>query len=102
MGRCCPWSSIARSRLISGERPYELDEAIRRLEAALTDARGDFRVATEIIATTELAYYCGDDPVNLPWLAMGASGLVSVVSHAAASAYAARWNCSPLMVRPGA
>ncbi len=37
----------------------------------------------EIIASTGLAYYSGDDPLNLPWLAMGATGFISVISHLA-------------------
>jgi 4-hydroxy-tetrahydrodipicolinate synthase len=51
---------------------------------AVKDARGDFRTATEIIATTPLAYYCGDDPVNLPFLSIGAVGFVSVIGHVVA------------------
>ena len=31
-----------------------------------------------------LAYYCGDDPVNLPWLSVGAVGFVSVIGHVVA------------------
>jgi 4-hydroxy-tetrahydrodipicolinate synthase len=41
-------------------------------------------VATEIIATTGLAYYSGDDPVNLPLLSIGAVGFVSVIGHVVA------------------
>jgi 4-hydroxy-tetrahydrodipicolinate synthase len=37
-----------------------------------------------VLATTSLAYYSGDDPVNLPWLAVGASGFVSVTGHVVA------------------
>jgi 4-hydroxy-tetrahydrodipicolinate synthase len=48
------------------------------------DARNDLRVGTEAIATTSLAYYSGDDPVNLPWLAVGAVGFVSVIGHVVA------------------
>jgi 4-hydroxy-tetrahydrodipicolinate synthase len=33
------------------------------------------------IATTGLAWYCGDDILNLPLLSVGAAGLISVVSH---------------------
>ena len=51
---------------------------------AVKDARGDFRVATEMIATTPLAYYCGDDPLNLPFLSIGAVGFVSVIGHVVA------------------
>jgi 4-hydroxy-tetrahydrodipicolinate synthase len=28
-----------------------------------------------------LAYYSGDDALNLPWLAMGGIGFISVISH---------------------
>ena len=64
-------------------------DTLRRLAehpriVAVKDARGDFRVATEIIATTGLAYYCGDDPVNLPLLSVGAVGFVSVIGHVVA------------------
>ena len=64
-------------------------DTLRRLAehpriVAVKDARGDFRVATEIIATTGLAYYCGDDPVNLPLLSIGAVGFVSVIGHVVA------------------
>jgi 4-hydroxy-tetrahydrodipicolinate synthase len=37
------------------------------------------------LAETGLAYYSGDDALNLPWLAMGAVGFVSVWGHVAAS-----------------
>ena len=36
---------------------------------------------TEVIATTDLAYYSGDDPLNLPLLSVGAVGIVSVIGH---------------------
>ena len=36
------------------------------------------------MATTTLAYYSGDDPVNLPWLSVGAVGFVSVIGHVVA------------------
>ena len=38
----------------------------------------------QIMAETGLAYYSGDDALNLPWLAMGAVGMVSVWGHVAA------------------
>lgn len=68
--------------------PIEL-ETLRRLAehpriVAVKDARNDLRVGTEIIATTTLAYYSGDDPVNLPWLSVGAVGFVSVIGHVVA------------------
>ncbi|GAA3241183.1 4-hydroxy-tetrahydrodipicolinate synthase [Pseudonocardia petroleophila] len=68
--------------------PIDL-ETLQRLAqhpriVAVKDARNDLRVGTEIIATTTLAYYSGDDPVNLPWLSVGAVGMVSVTGHVVA------------------
>ena len=47
------------------------------------DAKGDLHGATQLMAETGLAYYSGDDALNLPWLAMGATGFISVISHLA-------------------
>lgn len=58
------------------------------LVVAMKDAVGDLNRGAWLMRETGIKIYSGDDPVNLPWLAMGASGIVSVVSHAAASAYA--------------
>lgn len=51
---------------------------------AIKDAKGDLHGAGQIIAETGLAYYSGDDALNLPWLAIGAVGLISVWGHVAA------------------
>ena len=51
---------------------------------AVKDAKGDLHGGGRIIAETGLAYYSGDDALNLPWLAMGAVGFVSVWGHLAA------------------
>jgi 4-hydroxy-tetrahydrodipicolinate synthase len=51
---------------------------------AVKDAKGDLGAGAEIIAGTDLAYYCGDDVLNLPWLAVGAVGFVSVIGHVVA------------------
>ncbi|WJZ07976.1 4-hydroxy-tetrahydrodipicolinate synthase [Corynebacterium glaucum] len=50
---------------------------------AVKDAKGDFFEAAGLIQNTDLAWFSGDDPLNLPWLAMGATGFISVVGHAA-------------------
>ena len=42
-----------------------------------------------VLARTSLAYYCGIDELNLPYLACGAAGLVSVVANVAADQTAA-------------
>jgi 4-hydroxy-tetrahydrodipicolinate synthase len=51
--------------------------------AAVKDAKGDLFEAVCVMAETDLAYYCGIDELNLPYLAAGASGVVSVVGNAA-------------------
>jgi 4-hydroxy-tetrahydrodipicolinate synthase len=48
------------------------------------DAKGDLHAGTQLMAETGLVYYSGDDALNLPWLAMGATGFISVTSHLAA------------------
>jgi 4-hydroxy-tetrahydrodipicolinate synthase len=48
---------------------------------AVKDAKGDLAATTEVLARTDLAYYCGEDALNLPMLAIGAVGMVSVVGH---------------------
>jgi 4-hydroxy-tetrahydrodipicolinate synthase len=52
---------------------------------AVKDAKGDLSGAAAIMAETSLAYYSGDDALNLPWLAVGAVGFISVWGHLAAS-----------------
>jgi 4-hydroxy-tetrahydrodipicolinate synthase len=68
--------------------PIELSTLQRLAEhpriLAVKDARNDLRIGTEVMATTSLAYYSGDDPVNLPWLAVGGVGFVSVIGHVVA------------------
>jgi 4-hydroxy-tetrahydrodipicolinate synthase len=50
----------------------------------IKDAKGDLHRSGQLMAETGLAYYSGDDELNLPWLAMGATGFISVISHLAA------------------
>ena len=45
------------------------------------DAKGDLDATQWAMARTDLAWYCGDDILNLPMLMLGASGMVSVVGH---------------------
>ena len=56
---------------------------------AVKDATGDLFAGSEVMAQTSLAYYSGDDALNLAWLAHGAAGVVSVVGHVAGPQYAA-------------
>jgi len=48
---------------------------------AVKDAKDETGAASWAMARTDLAFYSGTDMVNLPWLAIGASGFVSVVGH---------------------
>jgi 4-hydroxy-tetrahydrodipicolinate synthase len=63
----------------------ETDTLVRLAEhpriVAVKDAKEQVLPTSEVMARTGLAYYCGDDPVNLPWLSIGACGFVSVHSH---------------------
>lgn len=55
---------------------------------AVKDAKGNLGLGAELMRETGLAWYSGDDPLNLPWVTLGASGFVSVVGHAAPQALA--------------
>jgi 4-hydroxy-tetrahydrodipicolinate synthase len=48
------------------------------------DAKGDLGRASWAIAASGLAWYSGDDMLNLPLLSVGAVGFVSVVGHVVA------------------
>jgi 4-hydroxy-tetrahydrodipicolinate synthase len=56
---------------------------------AVKEATGDLFAGSEVMAETGLAFYSGDDALNLAWLAHGAAGVVSVVGHVAGREYAA-------------
>jgi 4-hydroxy-tetrahydrodipicolinate synthase len=61
-------------------------DTLQRLAAhphvvAVKDATGDVQGALRVISDTGLAYYSGDDGLLLPFLAVGAVGLVSMAGH---------------------
>jgi 4-hydroxy-tetrahydrodipicolinate synthase len=56
---------------------------------AVKDAVGDLFRGVRIMQETGLAFYSGDDVLNLGWLTHGACGIVSVVGHVAGDRYAA-------------
>ncbi len=56
---------------------------------AVKDATGDVSTAAVHIAATDLVWYSGDDGLYLPFLSIGAVGLVSVVAHIAPKEFAA-------------
>jgi 4-hydroxy-tetrahydrodipicolinate synthase len=60
---------------------------------AVKDAVGDLFRGSRIMAETGLAFYSGDDVLNLAWLTHGAVGVVSVVGHVASARYADMVAC---------
>jgi 4-hydroxy-tetrahydrodipicolinate synthase len=67
--------------------PIEVETLVRAAEhpkiVAVKDAKGDLGAVAWTLARTDLAYYSGEDMLNLPLLAIGAVGVVSVVGHVA-------------------
>jgi 4-hydroxy-tetrahydrodipicolinate synthase len=65
--------------------PIEVETLVRAAEhpniVAVKDAKGDLGAVMWTRARTDLAYYSGEDMLNLPLLAVGAVGVVSVVGH---------------------
>jgi 4-hydroxy-tetrahydrodipicolinate synthase len=65
--------------------PIDTETLVRLAEhsriVAVKDAKGDLGGSSWVMARTDLAYYCGDDMMNLPLLSIGAVGVVSVASH---------------------
>jgi 4-hydroxy-tetrahydrodipicolinate synthase len=65
--------------------PIAVDTLVQLAEhpriVAVKDAKGDLGAVMQTLARTDLAYYSGDDVLNLPLLAVGAVGVVSVVGH---------------------
>lgn len=56
---------------------------------AVKDAVGDLARGVRLMSETGLAFYSGDDVLNLGWLTHGGCGVVSVVGHVAGNEYAA-------------
>ncbi len=48
---------------------------------AVKDAKGDLFAGSQLMSVTDLAFYSGDDLLNMAWLSLGAAGFVSVVGH---------------------
>src|SRR3954466_9497727 len=65
--------------------PIEVETLVRAAEhpkiVAVKDAKGDLGAVAWTLARTDLAYYSGEDMLNLPPPALGAVGAVSVVVH---------------------
>jgi 4-hydroxy-tetrahydrodipicolinate synthase len=65
--------------------PIETATLLRLAEhpriVGVKDAKADLLAGSDVMARTSLVYYCGDDPLNLPWLSVGACGIISVHAH---------------------
>jgi len=49
--------------------------------AAVKDAKGDLAATSQVLSRCDLAYYSGDDPMNLPLWSVGGVGCISVTAH---------------------
>jgi 4-hydroxy-tetrahydrodipicolinate synthase len=76
-----------RSSIQIAESSY-LELVKNPLVVALKDAVGDFERGAWLLRETGIRIYSGDDALTLPWLSIGASGVVGVTTHAAGDAYA--------------
>jgi 4-hydroxy-tetrahydrodipicolinate synthase len=48
---------------------------------AVKDAKGDLAATSEVLIRTDLAFYSGEDAATLPWLSIGAVGVVGTSTH---------------------
>jgi 4-hydroxy-tetrahydrodipicolinate synthase len=48
---------------------------------AVKDAKGDLAATSEVLSRTDLAFYSGEDAATLPWLSIGAVGVVGTSTH---------------------
>ncbi|MGO2037772.1 MAG: 4-hydroxy-tetrahydrodipicolinate synthase [Brevibacterium sp.] len=55
---------------------------------AVKDAKGDLFATSQVIRQSSLVYYSGEDALNLPLLAVGALGVVSVAGHVCSADFA--------------
>ena len=73
--------------------PIEPETMIRLAQhpniVAVKDAKADFTAASRVMAETDLLFYSGDDGLTLPWMALGAVGLVGVTTHVATAPFRA-------------
>jgi len=66
-------------------RAIETDTLVRLADheriVAVKDAKGDLGAASWVMRRSNLAWYSGEDLLNLPYLSIGGVGFVSVVGH---------------------
>lgn len=49
--------------------------------AGVKDAKGDLAATSEVLRRTDLDFYSGEDAATLPWLSIGAVGVVGTSTH---------------------
>lgn len=54
---------------------------------AVKDAKGDLSEVSRVLNQTDLLYFCGDDAMVLPSLAIGVTGLIGVTANLAPAPY---------------
>ncbi|AZI58075.1 4-hydroxy-tetrahydrodipicolinate synthase [Nakamurella antarctica] len=63
----------------------EVDTLLRLSEhpriTAVKDAKGDLYAGSQVITQSDLSYYSGDDNLTVPWMSVGAVGVVSILAH---------------------
>ena len=72
--------------------PIDTETLLRLAEhpriLAVKDAKGDLVASQRVMTESSLVYYSGEDALNLPLMAFGAVGIVSVVGHVSADKFA--------------
>jgi 4-hydroxy-tetrahydrodipicolinate synthase len=65
--------------------PIDTETLVRLAEhpriVAVKDAKDDVTATSWVTRRTDLAFYCGSDPLTLPMLAVGAVGIVGTSTH---------------------
>lgn len=73
--------------------PIQVETMLRLAEhpriVATKDAKADLWAAQRVLHGSDLAWYSGDDQLNLPLLSIGACGVVSVTGHVVAGRHRA-------------
>jgi 4-hydroxy-tetrahydrodipicolinate synthase len=80
---------IRSGRRIGSDLTVQLAREVPSI-VAVKDATGDVAAAATVVADSPDGFdvYCGDDALTLPFLAVGAVGIVSVAAHWAGSLFA--------------
>lgn len=70
------------SRTGMGIKTSTIEKIIQNFNiAGIKEASGDIALTAELLSKTSLPIYCGNDDLILPLMAMGASGVISVLSN---------------------